>query len=409
MTVDGYESGGRLVPNLMYFARALRAAGLPIGPGKVLDAIRAVRAVGITNRGDFYWTLHAIFVNRADQRELFDQAFHVFWRNPQLLERMMALVLPTVHQPAEGRAKELSQRLAGALYRDVQASSSRQPPQIEFDAALTWSDQERLQHKDFETMSGEELAQAKLAVQTMLLPVMHVPTRRFRTHPQGARVDMRKTLRAALRSGAGIIPLIRKRLRDRPPPVVILCDISGSMTHYSRILLHFAHTLTNNRERVSTFLFGTRLNNITRYLRQKDVDIALQKVSCVVEDWSGGTRIGHCLHDFNRYWSRRVLAQGAVVLLITDGLDCETGKGLGREMERLHKSCRRLIWLNPLLRYDEFQPLARGIKAILPHVDDFRSVHNLQSLADLTRALNRPPPRQAEGVSQWLCRTQSPI
>lgn len=399
---DEHNAGGRLVPNLMHFARTLRTAGLPIGPGKVLDAIRAVRTVGITNRRDFYWTLHAAFVNRADQRELFDQAFHVFWRNPRILERMMALVLPTVSQPQEKPGKELSQRLVDALYPGRQPGRKRQPPTVEFNAALTWSDQERLQHKDFETMSADELVQAKAAVKTMHLPVMHIPTRRFRTHLHGARIDMRKTLRAALRSGAGTIPLIRKRLRDRPPPIVTLCDISGSMSQYSRILLHFAHTMTNDRERVSTFLFATRLTNITRYLREKDVDVALEKVARIVEDWSGGTRIGHCLHDFNRYWSRRVLAQGAIVLLITDGLDRDVGEGLAREMERLHKSCRRLVWLNPLLRYEGFQPIASGMKAILPHVDDFRSIHNLDTLTGLTKALSHPGPRQAEGVTQWL-------
>lgn len=365
-----YNTGGRLVANLMHFARALRAAGLPIGPGKVLDAIRAVRVVGIANRRDFYWTLHAVFVNRADQRELFNQAFHLFWRNPRILERMMALVLPTVTQPAEESGKELSQRLVDALDpgHGTLREQNRQPPRLDIDATLTWSDLERLKRKDFEAMSADELVQAKAAVQAMHLPLTHVPTRRFRSHAHGTRIDMRKTLRAALRSGASTIPLVRKRRRDRPPPIVVLCDISGSMSRYSRLLLHFAYTMTNNRERVSTFLFGTRLTNITRYLREKDVDVALEKVSETVEDWDGGTRIGHCLHHFNRHWSRRVLAQSAMVLLITDGLDRDAGQGLAREMERLHKSCRRLIWLNPLLRYEGFQPIALGMKAILPHV-----------------------------------------
>ena len=399
----GHDGGGGLVPNLMHFARALRAAGLPIGPGKVLDAIRAVRAVGVVDRRDFYWTLHAVFVNRVDQRELFDQAFHVFWRNPRILERMMALVLPAVVPPQQAPAKALSQRLVDALYprADARRNAERPPPQLDFDATLSWSDQERLQHKDFETMSAHELVQAKAAVHAMRLPVMRVRSRRFRAHHHGARIDMRKTLRAALRAGASTIPLVRKRLRERLPPMVLLCDISGSMSQYSRILLHFAHAVTNNRGRVSTFLFGTRLTNITRYLRERDVDLALDKVSNVVEDWDGGTRIGRCLHDFNRYWSRRVLAQGAIVLLVTDGLDRDAGEGLQREMERLHKSCRRLIWLNPLLRYEDFQPIALGMKAILPHVDDFRSIHNLDSLIDLVAALNRPGPRRPERATQW--------
>jgi uncharacterized protein with von Willebrand factor type A (vWA) domain len=399
----GHDAGGELVPNLMYFARALRAAGLPIGPGKVLDAIHAVRVVGVVDRRDFYWTLHAVFVNRFDQRELFDQAFHVFWRNPRILERMMALVLPAVVPPQQARAKALSQRLVDALYprADARRNAEGAPPHLDFGATLSWSDQERLQHKDFETMSAHELVQAKAAVHAMRLPVMRVRSRRFRTHHHGARIDMRKTLRAALRAGASTIPLVRKRLCEHLPPMVLLCDISGSMSQYSRILLHFAHAVTNNRGHVSTFLFGTRLTNISRYLRERDVDLALDKVSNVVEDWDGGTRIGRCLHDFNRYWSRRVLAQGAIVLLVTDGLDRDAGEGLQREMERLHKSCRRLIWLNPLLRYEHFQPIALGMKAILPHVDDFRSIHNLDSLTDLVAALNRPGPRRPERATQW--------
>jgi uncharacterized protein with von Willebrand factor type A (vWA) domain len=197
---------------------------------------------------------------------------------------------------------------------------------------------------------------------------------------------------------------VRKRRRERQPPLVIICDISGSMSRYSRMLLHFAHTVSNDRSRVYTFVFGTRLTNVTRLLQEKDVDMSLDKVSEAVHDWSGGTRIGRCLHEFNRDWSRRVLTQGAVVLLITDGLDRDAGSGLSQEMERLHKSCRQLLWLNPLLRYDQFKPKAIGMQAMLPHVDEFRSVHNLTSLTALTVLLSHPHPDRAEGTSQWLQR-----
>jgi uncharacterized protein with von Willebrand factor type A (vWA) domain len=179
----------------------------------------------------------------------------------------------------------------------------------------------------------------------------------------------------------------------------MLCDISGSMSRYSRMFLHFMHAITNDRDRVSTFVFGTRLTNITRHLRQKDVDVALAKVADAVEDWSGGTRIGLSLADFNINWSRRVLGQGAVVILISDGLDRDAGEGLPKEIERLHKSCRRLIWLNPLLRYEGFEPKSRGVRAMLPHVDDFRTVHNLNSLEDLAAALGHEQPRREEGRS----------
>ncbi|MBV9522797.1 MAG: VWA domain-containing protein [Alphaproteobacteria bacterium] len=392
---------GRLLDNLMHFARTLRAAGLPIGPGKVLAAVEAVRAAGITNRGDFYWTLHAIFVNKRDQRELFDQAFHIFWRNPQLLEKMLSLIMPQLPSEAAPPGEEIMRRLAEAMH-PAGAGDSGQTPEddVEFDAAMTFSDRELLREMDFEKMSLEELARAKAALKRMRLPELAAPTRRFRPDPSGARADMRATMRAALRAG-GLLALRRKSRRTRPPPLVILCDISGSMHRYSRLFLHFMHAVTNDRDRVHTFLFGTRLTNVTRYLRHKDVDVALDKVADAVEDWSGGTRIGQCLADFNLIWSRRVLGQGAILIFISDGLDRDAGEGLGKEMDRLHKSCRRLIWLNPLLRYEGFEPKSLGMRAILPHVDEFRPVHNLASLDDLAAQLSRPAPRRLEAAAAW--------
>ena len=238
-------------------------------------------------------------------------------------------------------------------------------------------------------MSAEEIERAKRLIRTMRLPIMAVPTRRFSADDRGPRVDFRKTLRRSLRGGGAMIDLARKRRIRRHPPLVMLADISGSMDRYSRMLLHFMHAVTNDRDRVHSFVFGTRLTNITRQLRQRDVDVALARVGDLVEDWSGGTRIGHCLDDFNQVWSRRVLGQGAVVLLITDGLDRDAGDGLEAAMERLHKSCRRLIWLNPLMRYDGYAPTAAGARAMIKHVDDFRTVHNLTSLEELTATLGR--------------------
>ena len=404
MQATADQSGdGRLVANLMQFARTLRAAGLPVGPGRVLDALRAVEAVGITSREDFYWALHASFVNRRDQHDLFDQAFHIFWRNPKILERMMAMLLPQMRAPSKDEDRvEMNRRLAEALGNKGNGGDGEEPAEeeIEFDAALTYSDRELLQTMDFEKMSGDELAKAKGLIAGMRLPIMDVATRRHRPDRNGARIDMRNTLRAALRS-ADAIPLRRRSVRRRHPPLVILCDISGSMSRYSRIALHFMHAVTNDRDRVYTFLFGTRLTNITRDLRHRDIDLALENVGKKVQDWSGGTRIGQCLQEFNARWSRRVLGQGAVVLFISDGLDRDGAQGLATEMERLHKSCRRLIWLNPLLRYEGFEPKSQGAKAIMPHVDDFRRVHNLQSLADLTEVLSQPPRRRLEAKSEW--------
>ena len=403
-----HRSDGRIAANIMHFARVLRAAGLPIGPGRVLDAIQAVERVGIERRDDFYWTLHAVFVNRRDQRELFDQAFHVFWRNPRFLERMMSLILPAIRSEEDQSEKEqLAPRLADALDLGRNgAEPERREEELTADATLTWSQEEVLREQDFEKMTAAEMAAAKRAMQRLQLPIMDVRTRRFRPDPAGARADMRATLRAALRSGGGIIPLSRRRQRTRHPPLVVLCDISGSMERYSRMLLHFLHAVTNDRDRVHTFLFGTRLSNVTRYMRSRDVDVALAQIAQQVTDWSGGTRIGACLHAFNRDWSRRVLTQGAVVLLISDGLDRDAGTGLADEMDRLHRSCRRLIWLNPLLRYDGFEPKSLGIRAILPYVDEFRTVHNLASLEQLAAVLGQERPRGRPGREWGLDRME---
>ena len=396
-----FGGNGRLLENIMYFGRALRAAGLPIGPGKVLVAVEALQKAGIESRDDFYWTLHSVFVNRRDQRELFDQAFHIFWRNPQLLERMMQMLMPDIRTDVSP-GEEMNRRLAEALKAPGGGDGleREQKQELEIDARMTFSEREVLQKMDFEKMSLEELAKTKTAIKRMRLPVHDLPTRRFRPDPRGARADMRATLRAQMRSG-GLLSLRRRSRRSRPPPLVILCDISGSMARYSRVFLHFVHAVTNDRDRVHTFLFGTRLTNITRYLREADVDDALDAVSGAVDDWSGGTRIGHCLETFNRNWSRRVLGQGAVVILISDGLDRDGGSDIGREMERLHKSSRRLIWLNPLLRYEGFAPKSLGVRAILPHVDEFRPVHSLESLEELVIALSKPGPRRLDAAAAW--------
>jgi hypothetical protein len=380
---------GKLAENVMHFARVLRSAGLPVGPGKVLDALAALEIAGVERRDDFYWTLAAVFVDRREQFEIFDQAFHIFWRDPKLLERVMSLFLPQVHGRMQEDQPEMSNRLAEALLpRDKPGEAPEAPQEIELDATFTVSDREVLQRADFESMTNEELAQAKNLVANLRLPIPEVRTRRLVPDPRGRRVDLRATLRASLRAGADIIPLRRRSQESRHPPLVVLCDISGSMSRYSRMFLHFLHAITNDRDRVHTFVFGTRLTNITRYLRHRDVDVALAGVSSAVADWSGGTRIGSSIKEFNLRWSRRVLGQNAVLLLITDGLDRDLGKDLGPEMERLHKSCRKLIWLNPLLRYEGFEPRPLGVRVMLPHVDAFLPAHNIDSLIALGRALS---------------------
>ncbi|MGI3168115.1 vWA domain-containing protein [Pseudooceanicola sp. C21-150M6] len=390
----------KLAENITHFARALRRAGLPIGPGRTLDAINAVAAAGFTEKADFYWTLHACFVTKPDQRQTFAQLFRLFWRDPRYMEQMMSMMLPSLRGVAEERqAQAAEKRAAEALLDGANPSIDQpEPPEeevkLDVDASLTMSTEERLRTLDFEQMSADEIAQAKRMLARLSLPVPPLKTRRHRATPQGARIDAAGTLRAAMKQGGEIHSLTRTTARTRWPALVTLCDISGSMSQYSRMVLHFLHAVANEKgagwAKVHAFTFGTRLTNITRHLATRDVDAALAAAGAEAQDWEGGTRIGDCLHDFNRDWSRRVMGQGAVVLLITDGLDRGDPQALAQEMRRLNLSSRHLIWLNPLLRWEGFAPKARGIAAMLPHVDTFRAGHSVASLQDLADALSKP-------------------
>lgn len=387
-TATGNTPGlnGKLADNVLLFARLLRAAGLQLGTGKILDAIEAVKLVGIESQRDLHTALLSQFVTRHEQTPLFNQAFSLFWRNPRLMEKLMGAMLPTIR--TEKDQEQVLRRLGEALSSGSELQTEPQEQEVELQANLSFSDREVLQSKDFEQMSETELQIARNMLQKLKLPVPDVRSRRFQVSKQKSRIDMRKTLQQSLRNSA-TIPLQFKRNRVRPPAIIVLCDISGSMAQYSRMFLHFMHAISNHRDRVHSFVFGTRLTNISRYLRNKDVDVALEATSRAVEDWSGGTRIGLCLEQFNRLWSRRVLSQGAVVILLTDGLDRGEGDDLQKQMDRLSKSCRQLIWLNPLLRYDKFEPRAQGIQSMLPYVDVFRSAHSVDSLAELPELLSQ--------------------
>ncbi len=393
--------GGHIAARVVGFVRLLRAAGMPAGTGRVLDAARVAAEVGLSRREDLFWALHAALVSRAEQRPLFEEAFRLFWREPGALPGGLEALLSRSRLPAPRReaARRVLEALAPARSESARAAA-REP---EVDAALDWSDREALRTRDFEQMSAEELREAEMAVAAMRLPVREVPSRRLRADPRGERLDPRATLRAALRTGRDVIPLRWRSAAPRPPAVVAICDVSGSMSRYSRMLLRFLHALARDRRAVHAFTFGTRLTNVTRLLRHRDPDQALAAVGRAVPDWEGGTRIGASLREFNLRWSRRLLGQGALVLLVTDGLDRDDARGLAEETERLRRSCRRLVWLNPLLRYSGFEPRAAGVRAMLPHVDDFRPVHDLESLWQLAEVLSgdgRAARGRADGASR---------
>ena len=384
---------GHLAANVMHFGRVLRQAGMPVPTDRIQLALTALQVAGLESRRDFHDTLAACFIDRVEHRELFEQAFYLFWRDPDLAGRMMALLLPKVQAKTETPSVPENRRLGDALFPHQPSAPQPPPPeQIEVDATLTWNERELLQKADFDTMTADEWRAAQRLMQHMAPLFEPIRTRRSVRALQPGRLDGRATLQALARSGGELWQLRWTKPRERPAPLVVLADISGSMSRYSRMLLHFTHALGHADARVESFVFGTRLTRTTRALRLKDPDVAVAQVVRDVQDWSGGTRITACLHEFNQRWARRVLSGRATVLLISDGLEHGTPddprcEQLRFEMERLHKSCRKLVWLNPLLRFDAFEPRAAGIKAMLPHVDQFLPTHNLQSLQDLAAVL----------------------
>ena len=385
---------GHLAENVMHFARVLRHAGMPVGTDRVAVALQALQVAGLASRTEFHAVLCACLLDRAEHRALFDQAFELFWRDPDLQGRMRALLLPKVQAKDGTPPVPENRRLAAALFPNPPQRPPEEPAEedLELEATLSWNQRELLQKADFETMTPEEWRQAQRLLAQMKLVFEPLPSRRTRAATRPGRVDWRSTLAGMARHGGELWDLRWRTRRTQPAPLVLLADISGSMSRYSRMLLHFAHAMGHADARVESFVFGTRLTRTTRQLKSRDPDLAVAEVVRTVQDWSGGTRITECLQQFNRRWARRVLPGNATLLLVSDGLEHGDTAALAFEMERLHKSCRRLIWLNPLLRFEQFQPRAGGIKAMLPHVDQFLPVHNLDSLAQLVQVLGRREP-----------------
>lgn len=376
----------KLVANVVQFARTLRAAGINVGTGDILLALQGLQHLGPASRSAWYWGLRATLVKHRAHYRLFDQAFHVYFRNPRLLERMMGISMPQL-QSASANDKTAMRRLSEAMRSSQPKVNNTRAADPELDMQLLASNLEQLKAKDFEQMSLAELAQAKRIIKELPMLLDQISTRRPAVRSSWGKVAWRETFRAAGRTAGEPVRLIRRQPGRRPATTVLLCDISGSMSRYSRVFLHFAHALAKTGTHFHAFVFATRLTNITRHLSFSDVDEAVDHVSAEVADWSGGTRLAEALHRFNLDWSRRVLAQGASVILLSDGLERDHHAGLAAEAARLRRSCRSLIWLNPLLRYAEFQPRAFGVRSLLPHVTQFRPAHNLNSLIDLVNAL----------------------
>ncbi len=357
-----------------------------VGPAHALDALRCVCAVGPGRRQDVYWALQAALVHGPEDRQIFDQAFHLFFRNPRLLERLRELLMAA--EPANATAAAAEEALQRRL---AEAFTEPEPDEAvaleSLDAPLTSSDRELLRERDFEQMSADELAEAKAAIAALLPALPQRPSRRQRLSSTGPRIDLRSTLRRARRHGGELLSLARVEAAERAVPIVLLCDVSGSMSSYSRLFLHFAHALTCRRHEVHSFVFATRLTHVSRALGERDPDRAVARVCAQVPDWAGGTRIAQCLRDFNQHWARRVLSDRAVVVLLSDGLERERTDLLAWEAARLGRTAQRWVWINPLLRYERFEPRASGIRAMLPHVSELRAAHNLRSLEELAGLL----------------------
>ena len=374
--------GGKLTHNLILFGRVCRALGMNITPNRMMDVARALEHVQLSNKQDFYYTLRTHLVNHPKEFEYFDEAFDLFWRRPS--NGFTNLNLDSMSEERRRKKMQFLPPLESSSANDNDAEETIDSSMLEI--VPTYSRQQRLKNKDFADMTAEELEMAKRVIQKMPDSLGMRKTRRFEAG-KGRQINMRRLMKDMIRKRGDVTVLPTHRRKEKPRPIVLICDISGSMERYTRILLHFMHTLAGSMYQVETFLYSTDITRITRQIRQKNVDDALEDIGHVVKQWGGGTMTGESLHTFNWTWSRRVLGRGAVVMMITDGWDRGDIPMLHKEMARLKHSCQRLIWLNPLLDAPEYEPLTRGAQAMLPYVDDFLPITNLSNLEAIVAAL----------------------
>jgi uncharacterized protein with von Willebrand factor type A (vWA) domain len=374
-------TGGALVGNLLAFAHLLRRAGLDVHTGRVIDAVAALEWVTVTRREDVRAALKTLFVHRKGDLSRFDEAFDVFWR----VHSEASLDLPLFSLGERPRVVANRAPAASLTVEEAESGETHTAAMPRL-AAGAYSASEVSRTKDFKDFTSEELSAAAAALAKLGWDLGVRRTRRWSASSTGV-VDLRRIVRRNMKHGGELIDVPRRELQERARPIVVLADVSGSMEPYSRMLLHFVSGLTQAARRVESFLFATRLTRVTRLVSERGPTGVLNRVSQSVQDWGGGTRIGDSLRAFNVQWARRVMRNGPVVLLLSDGWDRGEPELLGRELARVHRSCRRLIWLNPLIGSANYEPLTRGMLAALRHIDDFRPVHNLLSLEQLAGQL----------------------
>ncbi len=390
----------QFLDNLLAFGRVLRRAGIDVHPGRMVDLVGALPHIDIAARDEVYHTCRALLVHGPEQIPAFDRAFDAFWR-----AHTPASVVRNRREFGQPVLTGLETLAGDPMPTDASnADDNASPVDV---AVRTWSDRGGVANKDFADCTADEQARITAALSALRWTPGRRRTHRWVAGP-GPRIDLRRAVAASRRTGGDVAALPRRRRSLTPRPLVVLCDVSGSMERYSRMLLLFAHALMRRRPRVEAFLFSTHLTRVTRQMRQRRSDAALAALSRDVTDWSGGTRIGAALHTFNQRWARRVLNGGPVVLLISDGWDCGDPLQLGREIARLQRSCRRLVWLNPLLGTADYAPLTRGLQAALPYVDDFLPARTLANFSDLASHLNALGPGdrgpRSNHVGAWRAR-----
>ena len=392
----------KLDKNVIFFARLLRASGISLSSDSILEAIESIKLVGVENKKSFFYALQTCLIKRPEDMKIFAQAFSLFWQNPKFRDRIRELLLPqTRMQGAEEEKEELAKRIQDTL-STPENSKSRvvEEETLLIDTSGTASDNQLFKDKDFEMMSKDELQMASQSIKELLIKIPRRPFRRSENSSLGKQVSTRESLREAKRNFGSVLPkLVKKKEVSRP--VIVLLDISGSMENYSRMMIHFVHNLMQRHKKVHAFLFGTKLTNISFHIKNRDIDVALKEISKATNDWAGGTRIRDSIFTFNQKWIRRVSSSNSIIFLITDGLDRDHNTDLFNQMERLQKSCYKLVWLNPLLRFKDFLPKSISIKRILRNVDAFLPIHSIESMRNLTSLISKNLEKEHSNTFSW--------
>ena len=377
------DEESKLLENILRFIRLLRNSGIKIGNQSSIDALNSIKILKIGNRNEFYWALYSNLIYRNDDTEIFNQCFHLFWQNPKILQQMFNLLLPQIGtQKAPTTNKKQLKRISDNIQKQNKDVNIEKKEEIIFDSQMSWSNKSALNTKDFEMMSLEEIHQAEKEIKKFLIKSKTQISRRWKKNDQSTKISTKYTIKKSVKNN-GIIHLAFKERIKKFRPVVILIDISGSMESYSRMMLFLSHILIQQYKDIEVFTFGTKLTRITNFLKNKDIDLSLDKVGKFVNDWAAGTKITSSIKDFNFNWSRRLLTQNQTLLLITDGLERDDSQNLDFEINRLSLFANNIIWLNPLLRYKKFEPKVNSIKTILRHVHKHVPIHNLNSIKNL--------------------------